>query len=368
MPPGRIPLRESPRISEGSVISTSIRHRAYRGRSIGHCRHRPYFHDETRGGTIVAHSTTNWLIVFLGPVVFAAGVDRVPQSAAASCPTCSQCESASVDAGSLNAADASGSHRADRYRGSLSAMTTRIPADDRGPPCAARGLAALLPWHRCQPASAAMGAGKAGRSPLPTPAPQYSPSPFHPVPTRPVFSPRGFDPLFLPVNDRLEGQPEPAPEFVPPGETIPAPNSNESVRLPASFPEPPKPGTGWEIPDEPPPAPLPDAILSSRSSRSNGTTSGSLGPSGRMVALPNRDIPSSSVASTGSDGRRSSDSVRPTPNSGVPEQLPSAVRGGAISAGSWVFKARPTEPHTPNVQPQPILEVERPQAERPWRR
>jgi len=317
----------------------------------------------------VAHGTTNWLIVSFGPIVLAAVVSGESFSAAASCPKCSQCESRSAEAGSVNLANELGSRVADRPSDFPSPVPAGTMMTDRAaPPCASRGLAALLPWHRCQPTPVATGGAKAGRNPIPTPAPQYSPSPFHPVPTRPVFSPRGFDPLFIPGYEHPVERPATTPEVVPPGETIPVPSSNGTVQSPVPFAAPPKPGTGWEIPDEPPPAPLPDAILSSRTPRSNGLTSESPGLPGRMIALPSGNAYSSSLPATGSDGRRSSVPAGPPSLPGIPGQLPSAARVGPLNAGSWIFKARPTEPLAQHAQPQPILEVERPQAERPSRR
>lgn len=326
----------------------------------------PQICDRTRGGTIVAHGTTNWLIVSLGPMVLTAVIGHEPLSAAAFCPRCSQCENDSVEAGSINAADESGSRIGDHHGDSRSAMSAATTATERGGPCKAPGFAALLPWHRCQTGSAATGGTKSGRDPIPPPAPQYSPSAFHPVPTRPVFSPRGFEPLFIPGYNQPIERPNGPPEIVPPGETIPAPNSNASVRGPVPFPEPPKPGTGWEIPDEPPPAPLPDAILSSRSSRTHGSPGESRGLAGQMVALPDR--PTAVVPSPNIGKPQAGPPAGSSSSLAIPGHLPSVGLAGSSMADSWIFKAKPTGALSQSSQSQPILEVERPRADRSLRR
>lgn len=339
--------------------------KAGRRRPIGDCLHCPSEKQCNPGGSIVAHSTTNRLTLSLASMVLAAVVGQEQTSAAVPCPSCPQCIDASAAAGSGSEFSQVETAAADRNGVGRSARSRQTIAADGTEPCQSHGWAALLPWHRCHSAPSALGGAKSGKTPPPSPAPQYSPSPFHPVPTRPVFSPRGFDPMFIPGYEHPVEQPATAPEVVPPGESVSNPTPSQTTRTPMALPEPPRPGNGLEVPDEPPPAPLPDAVLSSRSP---GPPSGSPGFLGRMVGLPERDSPVARLPGPDLAGPTNKPPVSPGPRFAVPGHLPSVGPVGASKAGSWMFKAKPTEPLAHQSQSQPILEVERPQADRPLRR
>ncbi len=313
----------------------------------------------------MAHNTTNRLVLSLVSMVLAAVTGQKQTSAGAPCSSCPQCIDASTEAGLGRESSRLENAAADRNGVGRSPRSGQMIAADGTVPCQAHGWAALLPWHRCHSNPSAPGGAKSGKTPPLTPAPQYSPSAFHPVPTRPVFSPRGFDPMFIPGYERPAEQPAAPPEVVPPGESLSNPPANQTTRAPMALPEPPKPGNGLEVPDEPPPAPLPDAVLSARSPGPKGESPGFLG---RMVGLPDRSLPTAPLPGAGPGGPTNKPPVSPGPSLAVPGRLPSGRPVGASDAGSWIFKAKPIDAFAQTVQTHPILEVERPQADRPWRR